>query len=67
MARYPHLRSHRNLAGLSQAELHRKSKVSRDIISSLENGGSHSPNLAYALLNVLTDTFFCAQQAPAES
>ena len=64
MATFRNLRKYRTEAGLSQAELHRKSNVSRDIISGFERGGDHAANLAYALLNTLNDYFFTAKGRP---
>lgn len=64
MATFPRLSKFRKEAGLSQAELHRKSGVSRDIISGLERGKDHAANLAYTLLNTLNDLFFTAKGRP---
>lgn len=45
-------------AGISQAKLHRLSGVARDVISSAENGGEHTPEILYRLANSLNEHFF---------
>lgn len=67
MAKFSRLSKFRKEAGLSQAELHRKSGVSRDIISGFERGNDHAANLAYTLLNTLNDLFFAAKGRPISS
>lgn len=58
MATFPKLKKYRQEAGLTQNKLSRLSEVSRDVISSAENGGSHQADKLHSLRNALNVYFY---------